>query len=94
MNEKFYTYRGYPLVRNGNMIYYGYMSDPVVAQIKVLSSKKSEGIDITDKVQIILMSTDPKLNPIEACIKNSKFDCGLYEALDTAKVWIEKALKH
>ncbi len=28
MSEKFFTYKGYPLVRSGRQIYYGYMSDP------------------------------------------------------------------
>ena len=30
MEQNFYTYKGYPLVRNKNTIYYGYMSDPFV----------------------------------------------------------------
>ncbi len=92
MNEKFYTYKGYPLVRNGNTIYYGYMSDPYVIMIQILSTAKKNDADVTDKVRIYQMSTDPALNPLEAIVKNSERECGLYEALDTASVWLEKAL--
>lgn len=42
MNEKFYTYKGYPLVRQGKMLYYGYMSDPYVIMLQILTTKKSE----------------------------------------------------
>lgn len=38
MSEKFNTYKGYPLVRNGNQIYYGYMSDPFVIFIQILET--------------------------------------------------------
>lgn len=92
MNEKFYTYKGYPLVRSGDTIYYGYMSDPFVIMIQILSSKGEGDEKRTDKVRIYQMSTDPNKNPIEAIVKNSERDCGLYEALDTASVWLEKAL--
>ena len=37
---KFNTYKGYPLVRNGNQLYYGYMSDPYVIFIQILETKR------------------------------------------------------
>ncbi len=77
MNEKFYTYN---------------MSDPYVIMIQILSTAKKNDADVTDKVRIYQMSTDPALNPLEAIVKNSERECGLYEALDTASVWLEKAL--
>ena len=42
MSEKFFTYKGYPLVRNGNQIYYGYMADPYVIWIQILGTTKNE----------------------------------------------------
>ena len=94
MTENFYTYKGYPLVRSGNTIYYGYMSDPYVIMIQVLENKKVNNDELASKVKVVLMSTDPTKDPLSAFVKNSKFDCGLYEALDTAKIWLEKALKN
>lgn len=92
MSEKFYTYKGYPLVRSGKTIYYGNMYDPYVIMIQIMSAKKSESGDVTEKVRVIQMSTDPNINPLEACVRNAERECGLYEALDIANIWLEKAM--
>ncbi len=36
--EQALTFKGKPLVRNGNTIYYGFMSDPYVAMLQILST--------------------------------------------------------
>ncbi len=93
MNTKFYTYKGFPLVRKGNMLYYGYMSDPYVIMLQILSSKTDNGVEIADRIRVVQMSTDPSIDPLKACVKNTECEGGLYEALDTAGVWLKKALK-
>ena len=92
MSEKFNTYKGYPLVRNGNQIYYGYMSDPFVIFIQILETKEENGEQVTSKVRVVQMDTNEP-NPLKAIVKNAERECGLYEALDVASVWLEKALK-
>lgn len=92
MNEKFYNYKGYPLVRNGSIIYYGYMSDPYVIMMQILSTMKINDTEVPDKVRVIQMSTDLSLDPLKACIKNTEREGGLFEALDVARVWLEKAV--
>ena len=82
----FPEYKGKPLVREGDTIYFGYMSDPFIAVLNVASEKD----DIADTVRIQIMNTDPKLNPLEAVIKNGERK-GLYSALDLALEWIERA---
>lgn len=89
MIEKFHTYKGYPLVRSGDQIYYGYMSDPYVIFIQIIG--KNEGK--TSKVRVVQMDTN-ETNPLKAFVKNAERECGLYEALDIANVWLEKALKN
>lgn len=91
MSEKFSTYKGFPLVRCGDQMYYGYMSDPYVIWIKVLETKKENGTDLTSKVKITLMDTNEP-DPMKAFVKTADRDCGLYEALDFADVWLRKAL--
>ena len=88
MNDNFLMYKGYPLVRKGNEIYYGYMADPYVIWIQILETKD----DMTSKVRVIQMSTETA-DPMKAFVKNMEKECGLYEALDIANVWLEKALK-
>ena len=92
MNEKFYTYKGYPLVRNGNQIYYGYMCDPYAIWIQILGTEEKDGEKLTSKVRVIQMDTNEP-DPMKAFVKNTERECGLYEALDIANVWLEKALK-
>jgi len=93
MSEKFRMYKGYPLVRSGNQLYYGYMSDPYVIWIQILAFKEAEGEKLASKVRVVQMDTNEP-NPIKAFVKNTERECGLYEALDIANVWLEKALNN
>lgn len=94
MNNNFYIYRDYPLVRSGNMLYYGFMSDPYVIMMQILTTKKIGETEVADKIRVIQMSTDLSLDPLKACVKNTEREGGLYEALDVARVWLEKAMKN
>lgn len=91
MSEKFSTYKGYPLVRCGNHIYYGYMSDPYVIWIQILAQKEVDGEQMVSKVRVVQLDTNEQ-NPMKAVVKNAERECGLYEALDIADVWLKKAL--
>ena len=92
MSEKFSTYKGYPLVRCGKEIYYGYMSDPYVIWIQILAQKEVDGAQMVSKVRVMLIDTN-EANPLKAVVKNTERECGLYEAIDIADVWLSKALK-
>lgn len=89
--NKFLTYRGKPLVRNGNMIYYGNMSDPFVILIQIMSSKTQGELEVPDKVLIQLLNTDPDCRPKERIVKKSEKH-GLYNAMDIGTIWLERAL--
>lgn len=92
MSEKFSTYKGYPLVRCGKEIYYGYMSDPYVIWIQILAQKEVDGENMVSKVSVRLIDTNEP-NPLKMVVKNAERECGLYEAIDIADVWLSKALK-
>lgn len=92
MENQFMTYKGYPLVRKGNDIYYGYMSDDYVVMMQVEKQTEMDGIAVSQKIRLYQMSTDEKLNPIEAIVKSSERD-SLYEALDVAVAWLQRANK-
>jgi hypothetical protein len=87
---KFFTYKGLQLVRCGDVLYYGSMTDDYVAMLQILSKQKTPKLEVADKIKVYLMSTDEKLNPIEAIKKQSEKN-GLYEALDLAGAWLERA---
>lgn len=93
MADKFLTYKGRPLVRGGNTIYYGNMSDEYVCMLQIQSFKDVNGEQIPDKIQIQLMRTDPKVPILERIEKNSEKH-GLYNAMDVAAIWLDRALKN
>ena len=66
---KFLSYKGKPLVRCGNTIYYGYANEPYVILIQIKSSKKVKELDVADKVTVQLVKTDPTLRPKDSMVK-------------------------
>ncbi len=87
---EFMTYKGYPLVRKGNDLYYGFMSEDYVIMLQTEQVKDVDGIGVSQKVKFYQMSTDDKLNPVEAIVRNGERS-SLYEALDVAYTWLERA---
>lgn len=92
MAEKFLNYKGRPLVRGGNVMYYGNMSDEYVCMLQILSTKEQDGQQVPDKIQIQLMRTDPKVPILERIEKNSEKH-GIYNAMEIASIWLDRALK-
>ena len=87
--SQFFTYKGLPLVRNKDTIYYGNMWDTHVVMLQITEKTKVNGLDIAGKVKIYQMATDEKLNPIEAIVKTSEKK-SLYDALDIAYIWLSR----
>ena len=85
------TYKGKPLVRKDNELYYGWMTDPYVLHLEILSSAPVDGMDQPDKVRVTLLSTDLSKSVKERTARQSERR-GLYNALDIGSIWLEKAL--
>lgn len=90
--KEFSTYKGKPLVRCGDELYYGSMDQRFVIRMQIKTKKNVNGLEIADKVAIQLLCTDPDLSPRRQLVKSSEKE-GLYLALDIADVWLERALK-
>ncbi|MBO5420758.1 MAG: hypothetical protein J6A67_02310 [Clostridia bacterium] len=91
-NNKFLEYRGKPLVRCGNTIYYGNMNDPYVIMLQITSTKTFNDMEVADRVLIQLLNTDPDCRPRERIVKKSEKK-GLYNAMDIGTIWLERALE-
>ena len=85
------TYKGRPLMRKDNMIYYGSMADSHIVMLQVLDSKPVNGLNVATRVSVQLLSNDPNLRSRERIVKKSEKE-GLYTALDVGCVWLERAL--
>ncbi len=85
----FFTYKGYPLVRKGKVIYYGNMTDEYVVMINIQNSHKVGDLDVADKLKVQLCLTAQDVDANKMIQKTSERN-GLYEALDLANVWLSR----
>ena len=86
-------YKGKPLVRSGNTIYYGYMDEPVVAIMQIVSTRELQGVEVADKINLQLFRTDPSITKLKDKIVKKAERKGLYSALETGCIWLERELK-
>ena len=85
------VYRGHPLRRVDNLIYYGTMAEKYIVMMQVLDTKKVQDLEVASKVSVQLQLTDPSLKSRDRIVKKSEKD-SLYAAMDVAHIWLERAL--
>lgn len=84
-------YKGHPLMRKDNLVYYGSMADSHIVMLQILESKKVNDVDIASRVSVQLQLTDPSAKSRDRIVKKSEKP-GFYTALDVGCVWLERAL--
>ena len=84
-------YKGHPLQRKDNIIYYGSFADKYIIMLQILDTKKVKDLDVATKVSIQLQLTDPEIKSRDRIVKRTEKD-SLYSAIDVAAVWLERAL--
>lgn len=89
--KKILTYKGHPLMRLGNMIYYGSMADSHIVMLQVMETTKQGDTEIATRVSVQLQLTDPAVKSRDRVVKKSEKN-GLFIALDVGSVWLERAL--
>ena len=86
----FMIYKGYPLVRCKNDIYYGNPKDEYVIFITILDHDGSAA-ELPTRVTVEMLSTDTNVPIFERSKKKSE-KTSLYEALDIGQIWLQRAL--
>ena len=89
--NEFLMYKGRPLVRKDNTIYYGDPGEPYVVILQITSTKDFNDMKVADRVMVQLVSTDPDVRPRDRIVKKGE-KRGLYNAMDIGTVWLERAL--
>ena len=84
-------YKGRPLMRKDNLIYYGSMADSHIVMLQILETKKVNDIDVATRVSVQLQLTDPEVKSRDRVVKKTEKE-GLYNAMDVAAVWLTRAL--
>jgi hypothetical protein len=90
-SKQILEYKGYPLLRKDNLLYYGNMSDKYIVMLQIMDTEKVKDLDITKRVSVQLQYTDPELKSRDRVVKKTEKD-GLYTAMDVAEVWLSRAL--
>ena len=93
---EFLTYMGKPLVREGNLIVYGDMSEAYCLQLMILTEKEvqigSKTVKVPDGIIAQILSTDTTL-PFAKRLEKQFDKNGLYDALDIGITWLNKLNK-
>lgn len=90
-------YRGKPLMRLDNIIYYGSMAEKYIIMLQILETKqipdhqKDSELSVATRVAVQLQHTSPDVKARDRVVKKSEKE-GLYAAMDLASVWLERAL--
>ena len=84
---KYLVYKDRPLVREGNTICYGDMTEKCILILEIMSYKEEAGNKVPDKILVqVIDSKDPT-----KIIKQGAKE-GLYDAFSIGVVWLEHAL--
>lgn len=84
-------YKGHPLRRKDNLLYFGDMSDKYIVQLQIMDTKKVKDLDVATRVSVQLQLTDPDIRTKDRVVKKSEKD-SLYAAMDLASIWLDRAL--
>ncbi len=84
-NEEFLEYKGRPLVRKDNDIYYGDLSDKYHVFMMIMAEvPTSKGIDVPATVMVQLLAKDSS-RPEKQTVSKS-----ITDALETASAWLDR----
>ncbi len=91
VNGQYLEYKGRPLVREANTICYGFMEDPYVLMMTIMTTKKQKETEVPDKILIQILKTDKNLSFQDKIVKQD-MKSGLAEAFDLGLIWLERLL--
>ena len=83
------VYRGHPLRRVDNLVYYGSMADKYIIMMQVLDTEDVKDLKLAKRVSIQLQLTDPNLR---SRVVRSTEKGSMAEAMEFATIWLERAL--
>lgn len=84
-------YKGRPLMRKENIIYYGSMSDPYIIMMQILETRKEGDLQVATRVSVQLQQTNPNVRVKDRIVKKSEKN-SLWSAMDIASIWLTRAL--
>ncbi len=84
---KYLMYKDRPLVREGDTICYGDMSEKYILIMEIFSYKQENGVKVPDTILVQVVESEDQNKIVRQGQKN-----GLYEAFGYGLIWLEQAL--
>ena len=85
------SYKGKPVYRKGNKLFYGNLEDPLILMLEITETKKVQNINVATKVKFSIQD-----NTVEEIGTGTNFRTGerddLYKAFDIGAWWLQDAL--
>ena len=90
-DEQILTYKGHPLMRHNNIIYYGSMSDRYIIMMQILDSADMKDLPVAKRVSVQLQQTGANVRNKDRIVKKTEKN-SLWSAMDIASIWLDRAL--
>lgn len=87
--KNFLTYKGKPLLRRGNLIYYGNHEDDYIVTLNINETTTLIDLEIATNVTVSLQTNE--IPGKERVIKKAERE-GIYAALDLGEFWLTEIL--
>ena len=84
-------YKGHPLMRKDNIIYYGSMSDSHIIMMQILDSADMKDLPVAKRVSVQLQQTGTNVRSKDRIVKKTEKN-SLWSAMDIASIWLGRAL--
>lgn len=85
-------FKGKPLVRQGQFLFYGFPDDKAILFMNIIDSKKAMGLDVATRVLVQIQLTDDSIGFNEKVIKQCEKP-NFYDAFEIGAIWLERELK-
>lgn len=89
--KKILTYKGKPLLRCGDRIYYGNLEDKFILALDIVESTDNKDIKSSTKIKVQLMDNTGELGKGQVYRKGEREN--LYKALDIGEWWLQDAIQ-
>ena len=86
-------YKGHPLMRKENIIYYGSMSDSHIIMMQILDAGQVKDLPVAKSVSVQLQQTNPNVRIKDRIVKKTEKN-SLWAAMDIASIWLGRALNN
>ncbi len=90
--KEFLLYEGKPLLRDGNVLYYGDFSENFITRFTIAETKKIQDLEVASKVIIELLEKHGDDISTARLTKKAERN-SLYAALDIGVYWLEDILE-